>query len=63
METSQGKALLSVGVDAILSHQPQPLNKTKVRFDRPRLPVRASLKTHADVEADSSRGLVRIIGM
>jgi len=25
----QGKALLSVGVDAILSHQPQPLNKTK----------------------------------
>lgn len=26
----QGKALLSVGVDAILSHQPQPLNKTKV---------------------------------
>lgn len=28
----QGKALLSVGVDAILSHQPQPLNKTKVSF-------------------------------
>lgn len=27
-----GKALLSVGVDAILAHQPQPLNKTKVRF-------------------------------
>jgi hypothetical protein len=25
----QGKALLSVGVDAILSHQPQPLNKSK----------------------------------
>ncbi len=25
----QGKALLSVGVDAILSHHPQPLNKTK----------------------------------
>lgn len=30
---SQGKALLSVGVDAILSHQPQPLNKTKVRIN------------------------------
>jgi len=30
MDTSQGKALLSVGVDAILAHQPQPLNKTKV---------------------------------
>jgi hypothetical protein len=25
-----GKALLSVGVDAILSHHPQPSNKTKV---------------------------------
>lgn len=32
MEQTGKNALLSVGVDAILSHQPQPLNKTKVLF-------------------------------
>jgi hypothetical protein len=31
----QGKALLSVGVDAILAHQPQLVNKTKVSAREP----------------------------
>lgn len=32
MDGPAGKAMLSVGVDAILSHQPATMNKTKVRF-------------------------------
>lgn len=30
MEGNVGKAMLSIGVDAVLSNQPQLINKTKV---------------------------------